>query len=70
MKFHATLTIEKDYNYNKDDWKLYNSNLTEEQFKESIKHWITEDFERIVNRAENVIGDFDYKLNIGEKENE
>ena len=70
MKFHATLTIERDYYYNRDDWKLYNSNLTEEQFKESIKQSITEDFERIVNRAENVIGNFDYKLNIGEKENE
>lgn len=70
MKFHATLIIERDYYYNRDDWKLYNSNLTEEQFKESIKDRITEDFKRIANRAENVIGDFDYKLNIGKKENE
>ena len=70
MKFHATFTIEKDYDYDKDEWILFSPELTDEQFEDSVKHWITEDFDRIVNRAQNVIGNFQYKLDIGKKENE
>ena len=70
MKIHAVLTIEKDYNYNEKDWELYYPNLTKEQFKKEQGRLITEDFERIVNRAGNVIGEFNYNIQLGEKENE
>ena len=70
MKIHAVLTIEKDYNYNEKDWELYYPNLTKEQFKKEQERLITEDFERIINRAGNVIGEFNYNIQLGEKENE
>ena len=70
MKLHVTFTIERDYYYDKDEWILYNPELTDKQFEDSAKQWITEDFDRIVNRAQNVIGNFEYKLDIGKKENE
>ena len=70
MKIHAMLTIEKDYNYDEKDWEIYYSDLTKEQFKKEQERLITEDFERIINRAGNVIGEFNYNIQLGEKENE
>lgn len=70
MKIHTVLTIEKDYSYNEKDWELYYSNLTQEQFRKEQERLITEDFARVINRAENVLGDFKYNLVLSGKENE
>lgn len=70
MKIHAVLTIEKDYNYNEKDWELYYSNLTQEQYRKEQERLISEDFARVINRADNVIGDFKYNLVLSGKENE
>lgn len=70
MKIHAVLTIEKDFNYSEKDLEIYYPNLTKEQFRKEQERLITEDFKRIINRAQNVIGDFNYNIELGEKENE
>lgn len=67
MKIHAKLTIETDYNYDMNEWLTYNPELTKEQFIKNTKEWISEDFNRIVCRAENVIGKFDYTISIDEQ---
>lgn len=67
MKLCAKLTIERDYSYDFDEYLKYEQELTEEQFKKRIEHWITDDFERIIARAGNVIGDFNYKIDIEDK---
>lgn len=69
MKIHAVLTIEKDYSYNEKDWELYYSNLTQEQFRKEQERLITEDFSRVINRADNVLGYFKYNLVLSGKEN-
>lgn len=66
MKFHITYTIEKNYNYDEEEWLKFNPELTREAFTESVKKWIEEDFARIAIRASNVIGDFTSNLKIGE----
>lgn len=58
MKFKVTYTIEKEYDYDLKEWLNGNPGLTEQEFQECVTNWIGEDFDRIHNRAANVIGDF------------
>jgi len=62
MKIKATYTIEKEYEYDLKEWLNGNPNLTEQEIQECITNWISEDFDRISNRAQNVIGDFKEQL--------
>ena len=58
MKIKATYIIEKEYDYDLKEWLNGNPGLTEQEFQECVTNWIGEDFDRIHNRAANVIGEF------------
>jgi len=62
MKIKATYIIEKEYEYDLKEWLNGNPDLTEQEFQVCVKNWISEDFDRISNRAANVIGDFKDQL--------
>ena len=62
MKIKATYTIEKEYDCDLNEWLKYNPNSTEKEFQSWEENWIKEDFDRISNRAMNIIGNFDQQL--------
>ena len=61
MKIQVKYTIKTTYEF--DEAELARDYPEEDNLMEFAQGWIEEDFERITNRADNVLP-FDYKVNI------
>ena len=61
MKIQVKYTIKTTYEF--DEAELVRDYPEEDNLMEFAQEWIEEDFERITNRADNVLP-FDYKVNI------